>query len=87
MILKTSSNSNPNLVAGAIAGTLEQSGTTEIQAIGAGALNQAIKAIIIARGFYAPRGIELVSVPSFLLTEIDGKQRTAIRIVVNKKVQ
>lgn len=82
-ILKTSSKSNPHSVAGAIAGTIDEKGTAEIQAIGAGALNQAIKAVIIARGFYAPRGIELFILPSFLEIDIEGEKKTAIRLAVS----
>lgn len=85
MILKTSSKSNPNSVAGAIAGTLDDNGTAEIQAIGAGALNQAIKAVIIARGFYAPMRTELLVLPSFSEIEIDGECRTAIRLTILKQ--
>lgn len=81
-ILKTSSKSNPHSVAGALAGTIDETGMVEIQAIGAGALNQAIKAIIIARGWYAPRGIELQVIPSFLELDVDGATRTAIRLAV-----
>ena len=64
-ILKVSAKSNPNSVAGALAGVLREKGGAEIQAIGAGALNQAIKSIAIARGFVAPGGIDLVCVPAF----------------------
>lgn len=81
-ILKTSKNSDPHSVAGAIAGTVDEIGLAEIQAIGAGALNQAIKAVIIARGFFAPRGIELQVIPSFLDVDVEGNTRTAIRLSV-----
>lgn len=81
-ILKTSSKSNPHSVAGAIAGTIDEKGMAEIQAIGAGALNQAVKAVIIARGFFAPRGIELQVIPSFMELDVDGEVRTAIRLAV-----
>ena len=70
-ILKVSAKSNPNSVAGALAGVLREKGGAEIQAIGAGALNQAIKSIAIARGFVAPGGIDLVCVPAFTDIEID----------------
>ena len=69
-ILKVSAKSNPNSVAGALAGVLREKGGAEIQAIGAGALNQAIKSIAIARGFVAPGGIDLVCVPAFTDIEI-----------------
>ena len=81
-ILKASKNSDPHSVAGAIAGTVDEIGLAEIQAIGAGALNQAIKAVIIARGFFAPRGIELQVIPSILDVDVEGNTRTAIRLSV-----
>jgi stage V sporulation protein S len=81
-VLKVSSKSNPNSVAGALAGVIREKGSAEIQAIGAGALNQAIKAIAVARGFVAPSGIDLVCVPSFTDVKIDGEERTAIKLVV-----
>ena len=81
-ILKVSSKSNPNSVAGAIAGQIKESGKVEIQAIGAGALNQAIKAIAIARGFVAPGGIDLVCIPAFADVEVEGEDRTGIKLIV-----
>jgi stage V sporulation protein S len=84
-VLKVSSKSNPNSVAGAIAGILRESGNTEIQAIGAGALNQAIKAIAIARGFVAPSGINLVFVPAFTDVLINNENRTAIKLLVGPR--
>ena len=64
-VLKISSKSNPNSVAGAIAGLVKESNKAEMQAIGAGALNQAVKAVAIARGFVAPAGVDLVCIPAF----------------------
>jgi stage V sporulation protein S len=84
-VLKVSSKSNPNSVAGAIAGILRESGNTEIQAIGAGALNQALKAIAIARGFVAPSGINLVFVPAFTDVLINNENRTAIKLLVGPR--
>ncbi|MGI6029897.1 MAG: stage V sporulation protein S [Eubacteriales bacterium] len=84
-ILKVSSKSNPNSVAGALAGVIREKQSAEIQAIGAGALNQAIKAIAIARGFLAPSGIELYCVPAFTDIQIDGEERTAIKLIVEVK--
>ena len=78
-VLKVSSKSNPNSVAGALAGVLREKGSAEIQAIGAGALNQAVKAIAIARGFVAPSGMDLVCVPAFTDINIEGDQKTAIK--------
>ena len=84
-ILKVSAKSNPNSVAGALAGVLRERGDTEIQAIGAGALNQAIKSVAIARGFVAPGGIDLVCVPAFTDIEIEGEERTAIKLIVEPR--
>lgn len=84
-VLKVSSKSNPNSVAGALAGVIREKGSAEIQAIGAGALNQAIKSIAVARGFVAPSGIDLVCVPSFTDVYIDGEERTAIKLVIDCK--
>lgn len=81
-VLKVSSKSNPNSVAGALAGVIREQGAVEIQTVGAGALNQAIKAIAIARGFIAPSGIELTCVPAFADILINGEERTAIRLLV-----
>ncbi len=81
-ILKVSAKSNPNSVAGALAGVLRQRGTAELQAIGAGALNQAVKAVAIARGFVAPAGMDLICVPAFTEIDINGEIRTAIRLMV-----
>ncbi len=84
-ILKVSAKSNPNSVAGALAGVLREEGGAELQAIGAGALNQAIKAIAIARGFVAPSGMDLVCIPGFTDILIDGEERTAIKLVVEPR--
>ena len=84
-VLKVSSRSNPNSVAGALAGVLRQFGAVEVQVVGAGALNQAVKAIAIARGFVAPSNIDLVCIPTFADIEIDGEGRTAIRLAVEDR--
>ena len=81
-VLKVSSRSNPNAVAGAMAGVIRQSGAVEVQVVGAGALNQAVKAVAIARGFVAPSGLDLWCVPTFADIVIDGEGRTAIRLLV-----
>ena len=83
--LRVSSKSKPNTVAGAIAGVIREKGEVEVQTVGAGALNQAVKAIAIARGFVVASGIELVCIPSFSDIEIDGNERTAIRLLVIPK--
>src|SRR5882757_5298628 len=80
--LKVSTKSNPNSVAGAMAGAVRQAGVVEVQVVGAGALNQAIKAVAIARGYVAPAGIDLVCVPTFADIVIDGERRTAIRLSI-----
>jgi stage V sporulation protein S len=77
-ILKVSSSSKPNSVAGAIAGILREDSKVHIQTIGAGALNQSIKAVAIARGFIAPTGQELVCIPFFKDIEVNGEIKTAI---------
>ena len=85
-VLKVSSKSNPNSVAGALAGVLRQAGAVEVQVVGAGALNQAVKAIAIARGFVAPSNLDLVCIPTFADIEIDGQSRTAIRLAVEDRL-
>ena len=80
--LKVSSKSNPSSVAGALANVFREKGNVEIQAVGAGALNQAIKAIAIARGFMAPSGKNLVCIPAFADITIDGEERTAIKLII-----
>jgi stage V sporulation protein S len=86
-VLKVSSKSNPNSCAGALAGVLRQTGAVEVQVVGAGALNQAMKAVAIARGFVAPSGIDLVCIPSFADIEIDGESRTAIRLLIEDRMR
>ena len=84
-MLKVSSKSNPNSVAGAIANIFRERGNVEIQAVGAGALNQAIKAVAIARGFVAPTGKNLVCIPAFQDIALDGEERTAIKLIIESK--
>jgi stage V sporulation protein S len=84
-VLKVSAKSNPNSVAGALAGVLRVRGEAEIQAIGAGAINQAVKAVAIARGFVAPSGIDLICIPAFTDIQIDGEERTAIKLIVQPR--
>lgn len=80
-----SANSNPKSVAGAMTAVLREQGKAEIQAVGAGAVNQAIKAIAITRGFVAPSGMDLVAIPAFVEIEIDGENRTAVKFVVEPR--
>lgn len=84
-ILKVKATSVPNSVAGALAGVIRERGTAEIQAIGAGALNQAVKAVAIARGFVAPSGLDLICIPAFTDIMIDGEEHTAIKLIVEPR--
>lgn len=84
-ILKISTKSNPNSVAGAIAGLIKEKGKAEMQAIGAGAINQAIKAVAIARGFVAPSGVDLICIPAFTEVKIEDEDRTGIRLLVEAR--
>ena len=84
-VLTVSAKSVPNSVAGAIAGVIRESGSGEVQAVGAGATNQAVKAIAIARGYLAPAGMDLVCVPTFGNIVINDEERTAIRLIVERK--
>ena len=84
-VLKVSAQSNPNSVAGALAGVLREKANAELQAIGAGATNQAVKAIAIARSYLEGSGIDLVCIPAFTDVEIDGNVRTAIRLLIERR--
>jgi len=84
-VLKVSATSKPKAVAGALAAVLRVKGKVEMQAVGAGAVNQAVKAIAISRGFVAPNGIDLVAIPAFTKVIIDGEERTAIRFLVEAR--
>ena len=84
-VLKVSSKSKSTSVAGALAGVIRERGTCELQSIGAGALNQAVKAVAIARGIVAPGGIDLVCIPAFKEIQIEGVERTAIRLIVEPR--
>ena len=84
-VLRISAQSIPKSVAGALTAVIREKGRAEIQAVGAGAVNQAIKAIAIARGFVAPNGLDLVVVPAFAEISIDGEVRTAIKFIVEPR--
>ena len=84
-VLKVSAKSAPNSVAGAIAGVIREEGIAEIQAIGAGAANQAIKALAIARGYLAPAGVDLVCYPAFSVVNVNGEERTAIKFIASNR--
>lgn len=84
-VLKVSAQSQPKSVAGALAAVLRECGNVEVQAVGAGAVNQAVKALAIARGFVAPNGIDLIVIPAFSQISIDGEERTAIKFIVEPR--
>ena len=84
-LIKVSAQSRSTAVAGAIAGVMREEGHAEMQAIGASAVNQAIKAIAIARGYLEQDGIDLVIVPSFTEVDIEGSERTAVRMSIFKR--
>lgn len=84
-ILKVSAQSRPSAVAGAIAGVIREKGRTEVQAIGAGAVNQAVKAIAIARGYLVPSGLDIVCIPSFTDVVINDEERTALKLIVETR--
>ncbi len=84
-VLKVSSTSQPKSVAGAIAAIVRSDNEVEIQTIGAGAVNQAVKSVAIARGYVAPNGIELVCVPAFSQLEVDGEIKTSIKFAVGRR--
>ena len=84
-IIKVSANSRTAAVAGAIAGVMREHKHAEVQAIGVGAVNQSVKALVLAKGYLANDGIEITSMPEFVDVEIEGKVRTAIRFVVNTR--
>lgn len=84
-VIKVSAHSRTAAVAGAIAGVIRESSRAEVQAIGAGAVNQALKAIVIAKGYLAEEGVDVSCDPSFVDVSIDGQERTAIRVVVEPR--
>lgn len=84
-VLKVSTRSRPSAVAGAIAGVIRDTGVAEVQSIGAGATNQAIKAVAIARSYLNEEGIDIFCTPSFIDVAIDDEERTAIRLVVERR--
>jgi stage V sporulation protein S len=86
-VIKVSARSRTAAVAGAIAGVMREVSRAEVQAIGAGAVNQAIKAIVIAKGYLAEEGVDIICVPSFVEVSIDDQERTAVRILVEPRNQ
>ena len=83
--LKVSKDSSPKSVAGAIAAIVRNGERAEIDAIGASAINQTVKSIAVARGYVAPNGIDLVTLPCFAQLEVDGVEKTAIKFIVEKR--
>ena len=84
-ILKVSAKSNPNSVAGALAGVLRERGARKFKPLGRVRCNQAVKAVAIARGFVAPSGVDLICIPAFTDIQIDGEERTAIKLIVEPR--
>ncbi len=84
-ILKVSAKSKPNLVAGAIVGVIKEDKKVTLQAVGEGAINQAVKAIAIARGFIATSGVDLVCIPAFAEIQIEGEERTGIKFIIKEE--
>ncbi|MRS05847.1 stage V sporulation protein S [bacterium] len=84
-VIKVKANSRTAAVAGAIAGVVREHKHAEVQAIGAGAVNQAIKALVLARGYLAEDGIPVICLPEFVDVDIDGKIRTAIKLTVEPR--
>ena len=84
-VLKVSAHSRPSAVAGAIAGVIRSQGRADVQAIGAGATNQAIKAVAIARDYLQPNGLDIVVIPAFIDVTIADEERTAIRLVIESR--
>lgn len=84
-ILKVSANSKPKALAGAMAAVIRSRGAVEVRAVGAGAINQAVKAIAICRGYMAPNGIELIMIPAFVEISIGDEEKTAIRFRVEPR--
>ena len=83
--LRVSAKSVPKSVAGAIAAVIRDHGKAELQAVGAGAVNQAVKAIAISRGYVAPSGVDLVFIPGFVEIMINSEERTAIKFSVERR--
>ncbi len=84
-IIRVSADSKTSAVAGAIAGVVRENKHAEVQAIGAGAVNQAVKACAIARTYLQDDGLDVICIPSFVEVDIDGKERTALRLVIETR--
>lgn len=84
IILKIKSESNSSSVAGAMVASLKENKKVELTAIGAGAVNQAVKAIAIARGFIAPSGINLSCIPAFIEVEVENQERSGMKFILKE---
>jgi len=84
-LIKVAAGSRPAAIAGVIANAVRRSGQANIRAIGAAAVNQAIKAVVVARKYLAEDGLDVVCIPSFVNLEIHGQERTAIQMVVERR--
>ncbi len=84
-LIKVSATSRTSAVAGAIAGVIREHKRAEVQAIGAGAVNQAVKALVLATGYLKNNGINVVCVPEFVDVYIEGNIRTAVKLVVEPR--
>jgi stage V sporulation protein S len=85
-VIKVSSSSRTSAVAGAIAGVFRENHHVDVQAIGAGAVNQAVKALVLARGYLAEDGFDVICMPEFADVEIEGNVRTAVKLVVESRL-
>ena len=84
-VLKVSAHSRSTAVAGAIAGVVREKGRAEVQAIGAGAVNQAIKAVAIARSYLTLDGLDVICIPTFTEVLIGDQERTALKFTVEPR--
>ena len=84
-VLRVSATSSAGAVAGALAGTIRERGKAELHTIGAGALNQAVKAVAVARGYLAPSGYNLVCIPAFYDVVVNGEKKTALKLLVMER--
>ncbi|HOA83736.1 MAG TPA: stage V sporulation protein S [Thermodesulfovibrio thiophilus] len=82
IVLKVASSSNPSSVAGALVKNMQEGKDVELLAVGAGAINQAVKAVAIARGYISPQGVDITIKPGFEDVEIEGKKKTAVKLIV-----
>lgn len=84
-VLRVAANSDVKALAGALVAAIKANGKVEVQAVGAGAVNQAIKAIAVSRGFVAPNGVNLIFIPAFSEVVINGETKTALKFLVQKR--